>query len=124
MPPKLLDLASRGALLCHHSFPGGSHVRLVQRMGAILTALILITGIGVQPHAASAGNVTYLSLSTGHSIVLTIPGLRRVAVGDSPIDGVVPSGTGDLVVHGRGGGHAPVDVGTASGRTAYQLRVS
>jgi pilus assembly protein CpaC len=93
-------------------------------MGAILTALLLITGFGVQPHAVLANNVTYLSLSTGHSIVLSIPGLSRVAVGDSGVAGVVPIGTSQLIVNGKGAGHTTIIVWTARGRTAYEVTVS
>ena len=71
-----------------------------------------------------ASNVTTISLSTGHSIVLQVPGLSRVAIGDSSVAGAVPIGTSELVVNAKGAGHTTIITWIGSRQVYYEVTVT
>jgi pilus assembly protein CpaC len=73
--------------------------------------------------ALAQENVKPISLQTGHSIVLSEPGLTRVAVGDGQIAGVLPIGTQQVVINGKAPGRTTVFVWDKHGRTTYEVEV-
>jgi Flp pilus assembly secretin CpaC len=96
---------------------------IVQRMlRAMLGAMII--SLGAVTSAPCAPAVSLLSLQTGHSTVLSVPGLSRVEVGDARITGVVPIGTSQIVLTGKAPGHTTVVVWTLAGRTSYEVTVT
>lgn len=88
---------------------------------AIATLIVAVAALGPQKAAAQ---VSLLSVQTGHSTVLTTPGLSRVEVGDGRIAGVVPIGTSQIVVTGKSPGHTTVMVWTGGGRSSYEVTVT
>jgi pilus assembly protein CpaC len=88
-------------------------------MGAALALGFLSTGV-----PAAADTVSILSLQTGHSIILNTAGLRRVAVGNGAIAGVVPIGTSQIILNGKSPGHTTVVVWTDKSRTSYEVTVT
>lgn len=92
------------------------------RVVAAMLAAAVIAAFG--PAAAAAAGVSLLSVPTGHSTVLAVPGLARVEVGDGRIAGVVPIGTSQIVVTGRAPGHTTVVVWTTAGRESYEVTVT
>ncbi|MEO6912924.1 MAG: hypothetical protein ABI182_02740, partial [Candidatus Baltobacteraceae bacterium] len=69
-------------------------MKLFLRIATVIAALVLAIGLEASlPRAALAQDVNFISIDSGHSLVLSIAGLSRVAVGDGTIAGVVPVGT-------------------------------
>jgi len=87
--------------------------------GATLAVALLAQGI-----PAAADSVQILSIQTGHSVILAAPGLRRVAVGDGRIAGVVPVGTTQLVVNGKSPGHTTIFIWNSGTRSTYEVTVT
>ena len=73
---------------------------------------------------AAADQPTILSVQTGHSVVLDVAGLSRVAVGDGRIAGVVPIGTSQVVINGKSSGHTTIFIWTSQGRQTYEVTVT
>jgi pilus assembly protein CpaC len=65
-----------------------------------------------------------VTVQTGQSILMSTPGLTRVAVGDAKIAGVVPVGTAEIVVNGKSAGRTTLFVWTTTGRTDFVVAVS
>ena len=87
--------------------------------------IALVTALGLLPGAARAADVvSLLSVQSGHSVVMQTPGLSRVAVGDARIAGVLPIGTSQLVINGKGPGHTTVFVWEGSRRVTYEVTVT
>jgi Flp pilus assembly secretin CpaC len=84
-------------------------------------ALLAIVG-GTIP--AAADQPTILSVQTGHSVVLDVAGLSRVAVGDGRIAGVVPIGTSQVVINGKSSGHTTIFIWSRAGRQTYEVTVT
>lgn len=99
-------------------------MRLSRRLGVTLAALFLTLGIGLAPGRVPANGVTLIKLSTGHSIVLDVPGLSRVAIGDSSVAGAVPIGTSELVINAKGPGHTTIITWIGSRRVYYEVTVT
>ncbi len=91
----------------------------VRRM---LAALAVASCLAATP--AGADTVEILSLQSGHSTVVDAPGLTRVAVGDGRIAGIVPIGTQQVVINGKGAGHTSVFIWSGSRRTDYEVTVT
>ncbi|MDE2481745.1 MAG: pilus assembly protein N-terminal domain-containing protein [bacterium] len=91
---------------------------------AVAATILVATATSFGPAPLSAAAVTLLSVQSGHSTVLSTPGLARVAVGDGRIAGVVPIGTSQIVVTGRAPGHTTVVVWSAGGRSSYEVTVT
>lgn len=66
----------------------------------------------------------HLSLQSGHSTILNVSGLSRVAVGDSKIAGAVPIGTSQVIVNGKTPGRTSVYIWSADGERDYELTVT
>jgi Flp pilus assembly secretin CpaC len=89
-----------------------------------ITASVGILAFAVSASPAAADQVTFLSVRSGHSVVLRAEGLTRVAVGDGRIAGVVPIGTSQVVVNGKAPGHTTVFVWAGGRRVAYEVTVT
>jgi Flp pilus assembly secretin CpaC len=87
-----------------------------------LSAAVVAFAAGSVP--AAADQVTFLSVRTGHSVLLKAEGLTRVAVGDGRIAGVLPIGTSQVVVNGKAPGHTTVFVWAAGRRVTYEVTVT
>ncbi|MDE2571779.1 MAG: pilus assembly protein N-terminal domain-containing protein [bacterium] len=97
-------------------------------MGAAgVATLLLFLFLGMSclaPRAALAQDVTFISLDSGHSVVVPIPGLSRVAVGDGAIAGIVPIGTTQLMINGKVPGHTSVIAWAKGKRLDYEVTVT
>ncbi len=94
--------------------------RIVMTMAAFLGAACMCvstTALGL------AQEVHFISLDSGHSIVLPIAGLSRVAVGDGSVAGVVPIGTSQLVINAKTPGHTTVIAWAGIHRSEYEITV-
>jgi len=73
---------------------------------------------------ASAQSARFISVQTGHSIVLEEQAVVRVAVGDSAIISIRPIGDTQLLVTGRAPGHTTAIVWTKTSHSEYQIEVT
>ena len=92
-------------------------------MQARILGIALAAALTAAP-AGAAETVQLLSVESGHSVLLQTPGLSRVAVGDSRIAGVLPIGTSQLVVNGKGPGHTTVFVWEDGHRQTFEVTVT
>lgn len=90
---------------------------------AALIALLAIQFASL-PQLQAAERISLISVQSGHSVMLSTPGLQRLAVGDGRIAGVVPVGSSQLVINGKAPGHTTVFVWTSSGRATYEVTVT
>ncbi len=90
---------------------------------ATCAALVMTLAFALSGAAASA-HPDVISLKSGHSTILPVPGLTRVAVGDGHIAGVVPIGTSQLIINGKDPGTTSLFVWTASGRRTFIVSVT
>jgi Flp pilus assembly secretin CpaC len=99
-------------------------VKYLRRIAAAAAALLLAVSLGAAtPRAALAQDVNFISIDSGHSVVLPIAGLSRVAVGDGTIAGVVPIGTSQLIINGKLPGHTTVIAWAGQHRLNYEVTV-
>jgi Flp pilus assembly secretin CpaC len=68
--------------------------------------------------------ITVIYVPAGESTTLAIPGITRVAVGDSKIAGVVAVGGTELLVNGKAHGHTTVLVWRGTMESSYEIMVS
>lgn len=88
-------------------------------LAALLTAAALIAG----PSRAESREA--LTLQTGHSLVIQVHDLRRVAVGNADCVGVVAVGTSELVVNGKSPCRTSVFIWARDGgRDSYEVLVT
>ncbi|HEX3462886.1 MAG TPA: pilus assembly protein N-terminal domain-containing protein [Candidatus Elarobacter sp.] len=73
---------------------------------------------------AFAQPIAAISLPSGRSTTIDAPGLTRVAVGDGRIAGVVPVGTGQVIVNAKAPGHTTVLVWANGTRREYDVTVT
>jgi Flp pilus assembly secretin CpaC len=92
------------------------------RLFGLLAAAVLAALVAPTP--TQAETVSLLSVESGHSVLLQTPGLSRVAVGDGRIAGVLPIGTSQLVINGKGPGHTTVFVWLGGHRETYEVTVT
>lgn len=90
---------------------------------AALVALVAFQFASL-PNGQAAERISLLSLQSGHSVILSTPGLQRIAVGDGRIAGVVPVGSSQIVINGKAPGHTTVFVWSPRGRTTYEVTVT
>ena len=83
-----------------------------------------LLGVAGSSLPATADQPTILSVQTGHSVVLDVQDLSRVAVGDGRIAGVVPIGTSQVVINGKSAGHTTVFIWSKTGRQSYEITVT
>lgn len=96
------------------------HGRWARRLIAALFALAQVCAAA--PTFAQAQQ--RLTLQSGHSTVINVSGLSRVAVGDSKIAGAVPVGTYQVVINAKSPGHTSIYVWSAEGERDYELTVT
>jgi len=75
-------------------------------------------------NSAFAAQPGILSISTGHSIVLKVSGVTRLAVGDGRIAGVVPVGRSGVLVNGKSAGHTTIFVWQGTQEQVYEVTVT
>ena len=80
--------------------------------------------ITAAPLGAYADTSIPMTMRTGQSLIVSTPGLSRVAIGDGKIAGVVPVGNSEIVVSGRTAGRTTLLVWTAGGRRTYDVTVT
>lgn len=83
--------------------------------------LALLCGLALPARAEAPHLIT---MQSGHSMVLTTPGLTQVAVGDKSIVAAVPVGTNEVVINAKGPGHTSVFVWYGGTRVTYELTVT
>jgi pilus assembly protein CpaC len=75
--------------------------------------------------AARAGQPSNISLQSGNSLVVRVPDLRRIAVGDGKIAGVVSVGNSEVLISGRAPGQTTVILWSgSSGQYVYSVNVT
>jgi pilus assembly protein CpaC len=91
----------------------------------VLAALFFALGaLGFWPTAARADS-DVIVIETGQSTVIDAPGVTRVATGDAAVAGVVPLGSGQVVINGKGPGRTTVYIWSAfGGPEKYDVFVS
>jgi Flp pilus assembly secretin CpaC len=90
----------------------------------ICTALFAFAFVGQPATCDAQPEVRYLAIQTGHSMVLPVKDLRRVAVGDADCLGVVAIGRSQLVLNGKAPGHTSLFVWNGGTRATYEVIVS
>ena len=88
-------------------------------LGAALCAVLLASG-----GAAARGSSTEIDLYSGHSVVVSVPHLRRLAVGDSRIAGVSGVDGEQMVVSARAPGRTSIIVWLGSTLRTYEIVVT
>lgn len=96
--------------------------RLYRSVVALVCTLAL--SLAQSGPAGAADRVELISLQSGHSVILSTPGLQRLAVGDGTIAGVVPLGGSQLVINGKAPGHTTVFVWAGGHRLTYEVTVT
>ncbi len=90
---------------------------------ALCAALAMTLAVAI--HVAPAGaHPEVISLKAGHSTIIPVPGLTRVAIGDGHIAGVVPIGTSQLIINGKAPGTTSLFIWSGSGRRTYTVSVT
>jgi pilus assembly protein CpaC len=90
---------------------------------AILCLMLTVT-LAYYPKMAYSEPITVLSVATGHSTVIEVNGVSRVAVGDAKIAGVIPVGTSQIIINGKHPGRTTIQVWAAGGkRLSYDVTV-
>jgi pilus assembly protein CpaC len=97
-------------------------MRLVHARAAC-AALMMTLGFALNAAPADA-HPDVISLQSGHSTLISVPGLTRVAIGDGQIAGVVPIGTSQLIVNGKNPGTTSLFVWLSGRRLNYVVRVT
>ncbi len=88
---------------------------------SLLAAILLATEL---PTAAGADQGRLLSTAAGHSIIVRGHDIRRVAVGDARVAGVVPLDKTQLVVNAKSPGETTIFVWDGGTRESYELTVT
>ncbi len=97
---------------------------LLRSMRLVCTGLLACAVVFAPGPAPAQTQVHYLALQTGHSLVLPVSDLRRVAVGDADCLGVVAIGRSQLVLNGKSPGRTSVFVWSGDQRSTYEVIVS
>ncbi|MBV8723193.1 MAG: pilus assembly protein N-terminal domain-containing protein [Candidatus Eremiobacteraeota bacterium] len=91
----------------------------------VLAALLFGVALCFGSTLAARADSDVIVLETGSSTIVDAPGLTRVATGDATIAGVVPLGTGQVVINAKAPGRTTVYVWASyGGVTKYQVYVS
>lgn len=90
---------------------------------AACAALVMTLAVALGAIPASA-HPDVISIKSGHSVIISAPGLTRVAVGDGHIAGVVPIGTSQLIVNGKDPGTTSLFVWNGYERRTYIVSVT
>jgi Flp pilus assembly secretin CpaC len=88
-------------------------------------SMLLLAALTMPASAAPYRTQQFLALPTGHSMVLHVRQIRRVAVGDSGCLGVVAIGASQLIINGKTPCDTSLFVWSANGsRSSYEVMVS
>ena len=100
------------------------HVTPVLRtiVSAVAAAAIFLLSNGAVVRAADYG--TLLSVQSGHSVVVPLPGVTRVAIGDARIAGVLAVGSTQVVINGKAPGHTNIVIWSNGRRLNYDVTVT
>ena len=100
------------------------HVTPVLRTiaSAVAVAAIFLLSNGAAARAADYG--TLLSVQSGHSVVVPLPGVTRVAIGDARIAGVLAVGATQVVINGKAPGHTNIVIWSNGRRLNYDVTVT
>jgi pilus assembly protein CpaC len=79
--------------------------------------------LSVTPVTVGAAPIRVLAIASGHSTVVQIDGISRIAVGDPNIAGVHPIGTSQIVINGKHAGKTTVEVWARQRRVSYDITV-
>ncbi|HEY4439220.1 MAG TPA: pilus assembly protein N-terminal domain-containing protein [Candidatus Elarobacter sp.] len=90
---------------------------LSTRAAAFAAVSIVLAGI------PAGAQTQLLSIGVGASTIVNAPGMTRVAVGNSSIAGVVPTGN-QLEINGKAPGRTTVAIWTATGRADFEVVVT
>ena len=93
------------------------------RWNRAVLCVALVTALVFRPLLTEGAPVKVLAIATGHSTVVNVDSLSRVAVGDAKIAGVVPIGTSQLVINGKHPGRTTIEVWAGGQRLAYDVTV-
>lgn len=102
-------------------------MRTARLLRAVIAAACMIAACGFafgSPSAIAAQKTTLVTVQTGNSVILHTPSLRRIAVGDGRIAGVVPLGSSQIVINGKTPGHTTVYVWSGDQRLSYEVTVT
>lgn len=88
--------------------------------GPALTILVALCLVG----SAAAQERDTITLQSGHSTIIDVYDMTRVAVGDGRIAGVVPIGTSELVINGKDAGRTTLFVWSGGSRQSYDVNVT
>lgn len=86
-------------------------------------AVGLFSLVFLAPSIASRASENTLTLQSGHSTIISAPGVTRVAVGDAKVAGAVPLGIGEIVINAKTPGRTSIYVWSAQGEQSYELTV-
>ncbi len=101
------------------------HNPRVLRTRAFFYSLAALLAAGLIDGSAPAQSREMLTLQTGHSLVVQVHNLRRVAVGNADCVGVVAVGTSQLVVNGKSPCRTSVFTwDDDGGRNSYEVLVT
>jgi len=100
------------------------HRLLTRRASHLAAAIVLLFTICASAVPGAAESVRYISVQTGHSTVVPVDNMRRVAVGDADVVGVVAIGTSQLIINGKAPGHTSVFVWSGGTRSTYEVMVT
>ena len=95
-------------------------VAMKHAIASLLASLLFLSTV----IAAVAQTGIPITLQSGHSVVLAVPGVNRVAVGDGRIAGVVPIGDSQILINGKTPGRTSVFIFSGGHRTAYEVTVT
>jgi pilus assembly protein CpaC len=99
------------------------HVTHISRtIVALCGALAIIFCSASVARAAYSG--TLLSVQSGHSVVVPLPGVTRVAIGDARIAGVLAVGATQVVINGKAPGHTNIVIWSNGRRIYYDVTVT
>lgn len=90
---------------------------------ATCAALVMMFAVALSA-APAVAHPDVIALRSGHSTIISVPGLTRVAVGDGHIAGVVPIGTSQLIINGKDPGTTSLFVWSGGGRRTYMVSVT
>lgn len=93
-------------------------------LGRRTAALVCAGALLLAGRAARAEAVNALTLQSGHSIVVGVDNLKRVAIGDPTVAGVVPIGTSQLIINAKKPGKTSIILSFAGGQRVYEVTVS
>jgi Flp pilus assembly secretin CpaC len=88
------------------------------------TIMVAVAALAIAPYSSGAGEITSLSVHSGHSLIVPAPGLSRVAIGDGRIAGVAAIGNSEVIVNGKSAGQTTLFLWRGPRRYSYEVTVT